>query len=131
MGVLKKNEAKNEDMADICKYLHQYVPGHREDSTESTVKTLSGGDYFTFERHKQAQMSVRDDSTPSLRLEGLVPKLEEFHNQAELMKVLKTVEYTLHGLRFMPVFLFFLFGLYIPVNIFFSHVQRFPELNQC
>ena len=110
MGVLKKNEAKNEDMADTCKYLHQYVPGHREDSTESPVKTLSGGDYLTFERHKQAQMSVRDDSTPSLRLEGLVPKLEEFHNQVELMKVLKTVEYTLHGFSCQYFSLFFCLG---------------------
>ena len=76
-------------------------------------------------------MSVRDDSPPSLRLEGLVPKLQEFHNQAELMKVLKTVEYNLHGLRFMPVFLsFFVWALY-PSQHFFSHVQRFPELNQC
>ena len=32
-------------------------------------------------------MSVRDDATPSLRLEGLVPRMEEFHNQAELLKV--------------------------------------------
>ncbi|XP_045199125.2 uncharacterized protein LOC123553490 [Mercenaria mercenaria] len=51
-------------------------------------KVLSGGDYLTFERHKEAQMSVRDDGTPSLRLEGLVPKMEEFHNQTELLKVM-------------------------------------------
>lgn len=87
MGVLKKNETKNEDMAAICKFLHQYVPGHDESSDYVPMKTLSGGDYLTFERHKQAQMSVRDDETPSLRLEGLVAKMEEFHNQAELLKV--------------------------------------------
>ena len=91
MGVLKKNEAKNEDMADICKFLHKYVPGHNETENSNPVKVLSGGDYLTFERHKQAQMSVRDDATPSLRLEGLVPKMEEFHNQAELLKVIYTV----------------------------------------
>ena len=86
MGVLKKNESKNEDMADICKFLHQYISGHDNDSDTVPLKTLSGGDYLTFERHKQAQMSVRDDETPSLRLEGLVPKMEEFHNQAEFLK---------------------------------------------
>lgn len=66
MGVLKKNEAKNEDMADICKFLPRYVPGHDEVSNNTPIKTLSGGDYLTFERHKQAQMSL---------------------NQAELLKV--------------------------------------------
>ena len=33
-------------------------------------------------------MSVRDDATPSLRLEVLIPKMEEFHSQAELFKVI-------------------------------------------
>ena len=87
MGVLQKNESKNEDMTDICKFLHKYVPGHDPQSVTNPVKILSGGDYLTFERHKQSQMSVRDDETPSLRLEGLVPKMEEFHNQAEVLKV--------------------------------------------
>ena len=87
MGVLKKNEAKNEDMVDICKFLHKYVPGHDEFSNNQPVKTLSGGDYLTFERHRHAQMSLRNDATPSLKLEGLIPKMEEFHNQAELLKV--------------------------------------------
>lgn len=90
MGVLKKNESKNEDMADIAKFMHQYIPGHDNDSNSVPLKTLSGGDYLTFERHKQAQMSVRDDDTPSLCLEGLVPKMEEFHNQAELLKASKS-----------------------------------------
>ena len=54
MGVLRKNESKNEDIADICKFLHKYVPGHDDQSNTPTVKILSGGDYLTFERHKQA-----------------------------------------------------------------------------
>lgn len=87
LGVLKKNESKNEDMVDICKFLHQFVPGHTVDEDIKPVKILSGGDYLTFERHKQAQMSLRDDDCPSSRLEGLIPKMEEFHNQAELLKV--------------------------------------------
>ena len=87
MGVLQKNESKNEDMTDICKFLHKYVPGHNPEVDTRPVKILSGGDYLTFERHKQSQVSVSDDETPSLKLEGLVPKMEEFHNQAEVIKV--------------------------------------------
>ena len=90
MGVLQKNEQFNEDMTDICTFLNKYVPGVSqvdEDWQKKPVKTLSGGDYLTFERHKQAQSAKRNGRTPSKRLEGLIPKLEEFHNQAEFLQV--------------------------------------------
>ncbi|XP_033113492.1 uncharacterized protein LOC117114067 [Anneissia japonica] len=85
LGVLKKNESKEEDMLDICKYLHKYVPNHSDDATSSQkpIKILSGGDYLTFERHKGAQSTMQDARTPSKRLEGLIPKMEDFHQQAE------------------------------------------------
>ena len=90
MGVLKKNEQFNDQMVDICQFLHKYVPGHEDNEDQSLqipLKVLSGGDYLTFERHKSAQSSMANGRTPSSRLEGLVPKMEEFHNQAELLKV--------------------------------------------
>ena len=88
MGVLKKNEQYNEEMTDICMFLNQYVPGAREENDPRTPeKILSGGDYLTFERHKQAQSAKRNGLTPMKRMEGLVPKLEEFHNQAEFLQV--------------------------------------------
>ena len=89
LGVLQKNEQYNDDMTDICSFLHQYVPGH--DSSDSwqmkPQKILSGGDYLTFERHKQAQASKRNGRTPTKRLEGLIPKMEEFHNECECLAV--------------------------------------------
>ena len=90
MGVLMKNEQYNDQMVTICEYFHQHVPRHdpnEEHSTQKPIKVLSGGDYLTFERHKSAQSSMANNRTPSSRLEGLVPKMEEFHNQAELLKV--------------------------------------------
>ena len=43
-------------MVDIVSFLHAYVPGHDEASSESKqVKVLSESDYLTFERHKEAQ----------------------------------------------------------------------------
>ena len=56
-GVLQKIEQFNEDMTDFCTFIHKYVPGTREDDEwqKQPVKILSGGDYLTFERHKQAQ----------------------------------------------------------------------------
>ena len=90
MGVLKKNEQYNEDMTDICSFLNKYVPGICEDDDNwqtKPVKVLSSGDYLTFERHKQAQSAKRNGRTPSKRMEGLIPKMEEFHNQAEFLQV--------------------------------------------
>ena len=90
IGVLQKNEQYNEDMTDICTFLNKYVPGVSEvdeDWQKKPVKTLTVGDYLTFERHKQAQSAKRNGRTPSKRLEGLIPKLEEFPNQAEFLQV--------------------------------------------
>ena len=36
-----------------------------EDWQKKPVKTLSGGDYLTFQRHKQAQSDKRTGRTPS------------------------------------------------------------------
>ena len=88
MGVLKKNEQYNEEMTDICMFLNQYVPGAREENDpRAPENVLSGGDYLTFERHKQAQSAKRNGRTPMKRMEGLVPNLEGFHNQAEFLQV--------------------------------------------
>ena len=74
-------------MIDVASFLHKYVPGHDESSSSKPVEVLSGGDYLTFERHKEAQSAMQDARTPSLRLKGLIPKLEDFHTQMEWMQV--------------------------------------------
>lgn len=75
-------------MIDILRFVHDYVPGNNEDPAESKpVKVLSGGDYPTFERHKEAQSAMQDARTPSSRLEGLIPKIEDFHAQMKWMQV--------------------------------------------
>ena len=84
-----KNEQYNQ-MVDICQFLHKYVPVHENDeehNSQTPHEVLSGGDYFTFERHKSAQSSMANCRTPSSRLEGLVSKMEKFHKQGELPKV--------------------------------------------
>ena len=94
LGVLRKNEQYEEDMIDILQRLHPYVPGHSDDddANKKPIKVLSGGDYLTFERHKEAQSAMQDARTPSARLEGLIPKTEDFHTQAEWVKVSGDVE---------------------------------------
>ncbi|XP_062571098.1 uncharacterized protein LOC134233123 [Saccostrea cucullata] len=101
LGVLMKCEQYNEDMTDICEFLHTFVPGHETNDNwqKKPDKVLSGGDYLTFERHKQAQSSKRNGRTPSKRLQGLIPKMEEFHNQAELLKVIWSLLYNTSSAR--------------------------------
>ncbi len=84
MGVLHKNEQYEDDMVEILQWLHKYVPNHctstdgKESEIKQPVNTFSGGDYLTFERHKGAQSAMQDARTPSTRLEGLIPKIEDF-----------------------------------------------------
>ena len=44
-----KNEQYNDQMVDICQFLHTYVPGHEDEEHSSQIlqKVLSGGDYLT------------------------------------------------------------------------------------
>jgi hypothetical protein len=78
-------------MIDLQEWIHPYVLGHSEDDSSTfnsqPVKVLSGGDYLTFERHKEAQAAMQDARTSSARLEGLIPKIEDFHTPAEWTKV--------------------------------------------
>ena len=87
--MLRKNEQYEEDMIDILEWLHQYVPQSPSGDVgnEKPLKVLSGGDYLTFERHKEAQSAMQDSRTAFARLEGLIPKIEDFHAQAEWLKV--------------------------------------------
>ena len=90
MGVLKKCETKGEDMDDICAVVQASIPGH-QDSEEAEdvhpIRTAFEGDYLTFERIKSSQIARRNGRTPSKQFKCLVPRLAEFHNQAEFMKV--------------------------------------------
>ena len=74
---MRKNEQHEDDMLDIIEWLHPYVPGHNEESDSKPVKVLSGGDYLMFECYKE----------PNPGLEGFIPKIEDFHTQAEWLKV--------------------------------------------
>ena len=71
VGALLKIEQYNDQMVNICQFLHKYVPGHDSDEEHSTTeptKVLNGGDYLTFERHKSPQSSMGNGLTPSSRL---------------------------------------------------------------
>lgn len=83
LGVLFKNEQYTAEMVDIIEYAHKFTV------KEEQLKTvLFEGDYLTFEQAKTAQSAKQNSLTPSQRLEGLIMKAAEFHNQSELLKVI-------------------------------------------
>ncbi|XP_012565756.2 uncharacterized protein LOC105849853 [Hydra vulgaris] len=65
------------------KFQHKLVPGHGSDHLVRTV-----GDLLTVERKQKAQDDLRDSSTPSTRLEGLVPCLGDFHTYGNFLEVI-------------------------------------------
>lgn len=70
-------------------YIHKFVPGNNDGNSPDArpIPTLSGGDYLTHERQTSAQGGVANSLTSTKRVEGLISKFEEFHNQAELLLV--------------------------------------------
>ncbi|KAL5007069.1 hypothetical protein ScPMuIL_015875 [Solemya velum] len=95
LGVLRKNEQYNDQIKDICEFMDKYVPGHSVYDANSHP-TQAG------------PVRKRNSRTPNKRMEGLVAKMEEFHNQAELLQFIWKLLYnddspqdvgTLHAAR--------------------------------
>lgn len=80
LEVLLKSEQKTEEMIDVLDTYQQYVQSVSDSDTSGTTRrVLLGGDQLTVERARSAQ-AVRSQSETSLqRLEGLHPKVEDWH----------------------------------------------------
>ena len=101
LGILPKNENKGEDMVAIMAHLHQYAPLVEETqdcyvaSIDQTVKVtraracpiLIGGDQLTVARARGAQKAKTNAFSPSDRLEGLVPMVEDWHAKVVILSV--------------------------------------------
>ena len=76
LGVIPKNENKNEEMVEIVEILQKYVP---TDEAEKRVRTVAfGGDQLTVERCRGIQ-NVRVNSDDQVdALEGLHPFASDF-----------------------------------------------------
>lgn len=82
-------------------HLHQYVPmlEHHEDvaipHTSETVSVTKasvhpiviGGDQLTAARARGALKAKKNEDTPSLRLDGFVPVVEDWHTKVIFLEV--------------------------------------------
>ena len=100
LGILLKNENKVDDMVDIMKALHQYVPS--EEYASNTYKTcvgevevpqfhlkkiFFGGDQLTAARSRSAKVSRVNSVARTLRLDGLIPCAEDWHVKLNFLDV--------------------------------------------
>jgi len=96
LGITLQNQAKGNDMTDILTHLHQYVPQvpYTVEKTMSVHtkeaqmhKILVGGDQMTAARTRAVLSSRSNGETPSNRLEGLIPLIEDWHTTANFLGV--------------------------------------------
>uniref|UniRef100_A0A1X7THQ5 DUF6589 domain-containing protein n=1 Tax=Amphimedon queenslandica TaxID=400682 RepID=A0A1X7THQ5_AMPQE len=104
LGVLPKNENKTKEMKEILEHLHQYVPKvvstrqyqvpGNDNSKEVTVidekvhHILLGGDQLSQARARGALKSKANSQTPSTKLNGFIPTVEDWHTKLTLFEVI-------------------------------------------
>ena len=101
LGVILKNENKNDDMAEIMTEMHKYVPTklYEEeyfDEDEDDVIRLSrasihpiliGGDQLTACRARGAKKAKVNSFVAESRLDSLIPVAEDWHARFNFIEV--------------------------------------------
>lgn len=86
LGLLDKDENKSNEMLQILQHCNaEYVPVDQESKILNKINL--GGDHLTVERAISAVNAVADSDTPHERLEGLIPKHEDFHCKMNFLQV--------------------------------------------
>lgn len=101
LGIIPKNETKNDEMVDIMAHMHQYIP-IVESSEEVYVPSLDeniefykarsfpiivAGDQLTAARARGAKKAKCNSDSPTSRFEGLIPTATDWHTKQALLGV--------------------------------------------
>lgn len=91
------NENKSDEMIEILKHLHQYVPEEEvyisseqryvKKCTVHQHKLLFGGDQLTVARIRGAQTAMCNATNSHMKLEGFIPTIQDWHTQVVLVEV--------------------------------------------
>ena len=84
LGVIFKNENLNEDMLDILKKFHSYLPRKDDGGYDDQ---LFAGDQLTIERAVNVKASVANGYSPEDRLDGINLQLGDWHAAVKLLTV--------------------------------------------
>lgn len=100
LGLIFKNENSNDDMIEILTELHEkYLPLLKttDDSGNEQVEILQklffGGDQLTEECARNARQGRADGDSDFERLEGFIPKVEDWHAGRVLYQVSENYYY--------------------------------------
>jgi hypothetical protein len=86
LGIIPRNETKNEDMVEILKHLHRYVPTVASGDSE-LLQIGFAGDQLTAARARQA-IDARVNSKGQFEaLCGLVPYSSDWHAKVNFLSV--------------------------------------------
>ena len=96
MGVLTKSEQVGDDMIDIMTHIHKYVP---QNTDGKFIPVFFGGGQLTRERAGGALDAQLQASDPLRRLEGVIPKVEDWHALVCFYQVNKAniINFVLHS----------------------------------
>lgn len=98
LGIIFKDENVNEDMLEILKQFHSYLPAHTSTAHNNTVfaPKLFAGDQLTVERAVNVIQSTANGYTAQDKLEGLNMQLGDWHTGLKILSVSKLYyQYTL------------------------------------
>jgi len=87
LGIMFKDENRGEDMVDILRSLHEWVPQASETGEEIFDRVPVVGDQKTMERGLEGQFSVSNAYTRGRRLEGLFFQLADWHLENKFLGV--------------------------------------------
>lgn len=79
-----KSENKAEDMVDIIQYVQQYIPVSNK---RKVAPIFFRGDQLTRERAYHAQEAKAQSGTVLGRLQGVIPKVEDWHTLVTFYQV--------------------------------------------
>ena len=86
--MLTKSEQVGDDMIDIMTHIHKYVP---QSTNGKFIPVFFGGDQLTRERAGGAMDARLQASDPLGRLEGVMPKVEDWHALVCFYQVKKVI----------------------------------------
>ena len=94
--MLTKSEQVGDDMIDIMTHIHKYVP---QNTDGKFIPVFFGGDQLTRERAGGALDAQLQASDPLGRLEGVIPKVEDWHALVCFYQVNKAniINFVLHS----------------------------------
>ncbi len=84
MGLIFKNENVNEEMIEVLKKFHSYLPKKGDGKVDGQLFT---GDQLSVERGVNVIASVANGMTQEDRLEGIHMQLGDWHTSVKILNV--------------------------------------------